>query len=263
MFSYKGVLAWGGGLMLVCAVSWIFAGLKENPHLADTLCSNCHLAGKQVDPAQAHKLVASQELLCGVCHASVKRMSHPSGFAPRGKLAAEYPLDWKGDMTCSTCHEVHGTKPGLLRGDKRGKDLCLSCHDSGFFDTMKDAGISLQQTGHLSSNDLINKGVAVIDRYSLQCIGCHDSRSDARGVNVGRNGILRHASGAANHPIGITYPAFAPNGEFRPKNMLSKFILLPDGKLSCVSCHQVYKKDHGQLVVVNERSSLCVQCHNL
>jgi len=97
VFSYKGVLAWGGGLMLVCAVSWIFAGLKENPHLADTLCSNCHLAGKQVDPAQAHKLVASQELLCGVCHASVKRMSHPSGFAPRGKLAAEYPLDWKGD----------------------------------------------------------------------------------------------------------------------------------------------------------------------
>ena len=150
----------------------------------------------------------------------------------------------------------------MLRGSKRGEAMCLSCHDRAFFDHMKDNGNSLQQSGHLGSGIALGNKIE-IDPLSLQCMGCHDSQSDAGGVRVGRSGVMRHSSGAANHPIGIRYPAFVRGGDLRPRNMLPKIILLPDGKISCVSCHQAYKKQHGQLVMSNAGSALCMQCHNL
>jgi len=263
LFSFRGFLIGGIGVLVIGVISWgVLADFGGKPHLAGISCGKCHLSDTTVSPAQAKKLVASQEVICGSCHAKALQMSHPSGFVPQGKLPAEYPVDWKGDLTCSTCHEVHGTKPGLLRGDKRGKALCLSCHDQAFFEHMKDTGNSLQQSGHLGVGIALGSQIA-IDPISLQCMGCHNGESDAAGVRVDRSGVMRHSSGAANHPIGIPYPAFVRNGDLRPRSALSKKILLPDGKLSCVSCHQVYKKQHGQLVMSNNGSALCMQCHNL
>lgn len=188
-------------------------------------------------------------------------MSHPTGFTPNSKLPAGFPLDWKNDMTCSTCHDVHGSKPGLLRGDKHGKDLCLACHNAEFFNGMKDSGISLQQSGHAVADMSQMEKSTDIDALSLQCMGCHNKEADGGAMVV--SGIVRHSSGGANHPIGVAYPSFSKNREFRPKGMLPKEIWLPNGKVSCVSCHQPYKKVHGQLVMSNDRSSLCTQCHDL
>lgn len=263
MFNSKILIAGLTGAIFLCAVTWIMAGFGGKPHLSDQNCSNCHLAGKNVDPAEASRLVASQEMLCGVCHKNVKRMSHPTGFQPKEKLPAGFPLDWKKDMTCSTCHDVHGTRPGLIRSALHGKELCLACHTAAFFNGMKDAGVSLQQSGHAIPDMAQEDKSTDIDALSLQCMGCHSGQTDAGGIRVGRNGIVRHASGAANHPIGVPYPSLSRNREFRPKSMLPKAIWLPDGKLSCVSCHQPYKKEHGQLVMPNDKSSLCLQCHEL
>jgi len=229
----------------------------------DQHCSYCHLSGKNVDPARAGRLTGSQEWLCSNCHKDLSRRSHPSGFVPKGVIPADMPLDWKGDMTCSTCHEIHGTQPGLIRGTKRGKALCLACHDNQFFTAMKDGGLSLQQSGHTTVGMIQDQGGAGIDAMSLQCMGCHNMQSDATGVRVGDNGIVLHNSGGANHPIGVPYPLYSSNGEYRDKNSLPKEIWLPEGKLSCVSCHQPYKQKHGQLVMSNNRSTLCIQCHDL
>lgn len=262
MFSYKGLLAGCIAVALIGAIAWVPAEFGGNPHLAGIRCGKCHLSDTSVSPGQARKLVASQEVICGSCHAKALKMSHPSGFTPRGKLPAEYPADWKGDLTCSTCHDVHGKHQGLLRGDKHGKTMCLSCHEPAFFDHMKDSGNSLQQTGHLSTA-MASASPVEIDALSLQCMSCHDSQTDSAGVRVGRTGIMRHSSGAANHPIGIRYPLFSSTNALRPRNMLPKVIVLPDGKISCVSCHEVYKQEHGKLVMSNQGSALCLQCHNL
>ena len=48
-------------------------------------------------------------------------------------MPPEFPLDWKGDMTCSTCHNVHASDPVKLRVKRQGKALCQSCHDPDFF----------------------------------------------------------------------------------------------------------------------------------
>lgn len=258
MSGYRWMLA-GCGVMIVGMAAWLYAAVGGKPfHLAGTACGSCHLAGKEVDPIQASKLVASQEKLCGACHPKAVRASHPSGIAPKRMPPAEYPLDWKGDLTCSTCHLPHGTGPGLLRGAKRGKELCFSCHDVTFFSRMKDQGMSMVLSGHL------NAGVELrnidLDPYTLQCLHCHETKGDPSGVRVDMRGILRHASGAANHPVGRSYRAAERFGGYRPEITLSKKILLPDGKISCVSCHQGYSKDHGKLVIAKD---LCMECHNL
>lgn len=263
MSNYKTAFAWLASVLVLAGATGLYASLGGKAHLMDQKCSFCHLSGQAVDPAQASRLIGSQEMLCGVCHKDVKRMSHPSGFTPQRPLPAGMPLDWKGDMTCSTCHEVHGSQAGLVRGDKKGKALCLSCHDRQFFANMKDAGASLHQSGHAVSSLALSQPAFGIDALSLQCMGCHIERSDAAGVRIGSNGIVRHNSGGANHPIGAAYPSVPGGGGFHPKSALPKEVWLPDGKLSCVSCHQPYKKEHGKLVGTNDSSSLCTICHNL
>lgn len=229
-------------------------------HPSETGCGSCHLAGATVSSGQASKLVGSQEALCEPCHSNGVKGSHPTGFSPKRSLPPEYPLDWKGDLTCSTCHTTHGVGPGLLRGEKRGKAFCLACHASGFFANMKDAGSSILVSGHLTkgSNKLTN---VELDSYSLECLGCHLDSGTAPKVSVNQNAILRHGSGGANHPIGRKYRDAVKFGGYRPQQALSKKIFLPDGKMSCVSCHQGYSQSHGKLVVPNRGSALCFECH--
>ena len=181
-------------------------------------------------------MLSTQEVLCAGCHPKSVRISHPSGIVPKFKLPAEYPPDWKGDMTCSTCHRVHGTAPGLLRSAGRGRALCLACHDTAFFTKMKDQGTSLELSGHLSAGLELSSAFE-LDPYSLQCMGCHGTYDNPKAARVDRNGILRHNSGSANHPIGRSYAAAVRYGGYRPENLLSRAVWLPDGKVGCVSCH--------------------------
>ena len=262
MSAYKQVIAGFTAAIALCMAVLIYAaGGSRNAHPSGVSCATCHLAGSDVDQADASKLVASQELLCARCHEHAIEVSHPTGFSPSRLLRAEYPLDWKGDLTCSTCHLIHGQEPGLLRGGKRGKEFCLACHDQAFFSSMKDAGISLVLSGHLDIGRA--RGTINIDRHSLLCLGCHAGNHAGGGaVRVSNDGVMRHASGLAPHPIGRSYRNASSKGGYHPEHQLpSKKIMLSDGKISCISCHEAYKKEHGKLVASNERSALCLSCH--
>lgn len=252
----------GVGILVLCVAGLLYAAIGSRPsHPSGTGCGNCHIVGSDGELAQASKLVASQEQLCVKCHERAVQLSHPSGFVPRRSLPAEFPLDWKGDLTCSTCHLTHSGEPGLLRGKKRGREFCLSCHEPAFFRNMKDAGSSLVISGHLDVGR--GRGTIDIDPHSLHCLGCHaGGHSGGGSVSVSRGGILRHASGSAPHPIGRSYRDASLRGGFHPEHQLAqKKIILSNGKISCVSCHEAYKKDHGKLVVSLNRSALCLSCH--
>ena len=230
-------------------------------HLQKEECSNCHLGGRNGAAQQPGMLLGSQESLCGKCHPAAVRVSHPSGFQPKVRPAEGYPLDWKGDLTCSTCHEVHGNRPGLMRGTKMGRELCIACHDTAFFRKMRDGGASLM-AGHLSRG--VQEGAPTLDVYSRQCMECHGLNAEARiSTNIDRNGIARHAGSRVNHPVGANYQKAVEYGGYRPRRMVEKKLVLPDGMVSCVSCHHAYQKDHGKLVVPVAGSRLCYECHDL
>ena len=239
----------------------LHAAARGNPHPSGIDCGACHLAGEAVERSQAKRLVASQESLCVGCHRRAVELSHPSGFVPRRTLPAEYPLDWKGELTCSTCHLTHGREPGLLRGRRHAREFCLACHDQGFFAGMKDAGSSLVISGHIDVGR--SRATLDIDRHSLHCLGCHaGSHAGGGTVSVSRAGVIRHASGSAPHPIGVSYRDASRKGGLRSEiELAQRKIILSDGRISCGSCHEAYKKDHGKLVVPMARSALCLACH--
>jgi len=255
---FKRVVAF---LFSVATGAAIAAGVN-GAHLNPAECAYCHVAGKDSSEGRNTRLLAAQETLCVRCHERAVQFSHPSGFVPQRKPPSEYPLDWKGELTCSTCHNTHGTEPGLMRGTKHARAFCLACHDQSFFNRMKDSGTSLVISGHLD----IGRGRSTvdIDAHSLHCLGCHaDGHGGSGGsVSVSRNGVIRHSSGAAPHPIGRSYREARSRGGFHPEQrLLQNKVILSDGKISCVSCHVAYKKEHGKLVVQNARSDLCLTCH--
>jgi predicted CXXCH cytochrome family protein len=254
-----GVLA----LAIVAAGGLAYAvfGSGGGQHLQNTDCAGCHLGGKNAVGQQAAMLVGSQEALCGRCHPNAIKLSHPSGFQPKAKLPDAYPLDWKGDLTCSSCHDVHGSAPGLLRGTRQGKDLCFACHDAAFFKKMRDGGASLM-VGHLASG--VDSQAPALDVYSRQCMECHGNSGDPKLLtSIDRNGIARHVDGSVNHPVGANYQKASTFGGYRPRAVVERRLMLPNGLVSCVSCHHGYLQEHGKLVVTRAESKLCYECHDL
>lgn len=261
MFKASPLLAWTGAVTTVLlATLYLSNAIGNKPFHPNLDCAGCHLAGQGTNKSNAAQLTTSQEALCGQCHRGALELSHPSGFRPNRKLPASYPLDWKGDMTCSSCHNIHEGKAGLMRGNKTGKQLCLSCHDNNFFVQMADKGISLQRLGHLSAK--VSELKRELDAYSIQCLDCHMGNGDAPRVSVDARGVLRH-SGGINHPIGSNYEQARRSGLYKAFTQLRDGIKLPEGRVSCVSCHVGYSKKHGALVMSNKRSALCLECHDL
>lgn len=241
--------------------SWgLFATTPRSFHPQNLDCQTCHLAA-DVTPDNAQQLIASQERLCGECHAKAMQLSHPTGFSPGRTLPERYPLDWKGDITCSTCHNIHRGEKGLIRGAKTGREFCLDCHTESFFTAMTDQGHSIQRLGHLSAST--TEISLELDAYSRQCMGCHMGNQDGSSLKLDSSGIVRHGKGSANHPIGMYYDQAEATGLYRKRSRLNPAILLPEGKMACVSCHLGYSKQHGALVRSNERSGLCLECHDI
>ena len=69
-----------------------------------------------------------------------------------------------------------------------------------------------------------------------------------------------------NHPIGIRYddpsrdPTLSP---LRPLSQVPDQVNLPDGKVACVSCHDLYARERYLLTVPIHGSELCFACHDM
>ena len=102
-----------------------------------------------------------------------------------------------------------------------------------------------------------------VDAYSLQCLECHSDSADFGPIAMNGAGLARHGGTAGNHPVGKDYRRWIDYGGYRPVAQIPEPIRLPDGKVSCVSCHEAYRKEHGALVMPNDKSQICFGCHNL
>jgi predicted CXXCH cytochrome family protein len=107
-----------------------------------------------------------------------------------------------------------------------------------------------------------------VDDYSLHCLSCHSDGAGGFLVEVDMSGNVRHnGSTRVAHPIGVDYGVAMERGIdrgslFRSVAALNEKVLLPNGMVSCVSCHEGYSEKHGALVISNAGSRLCLECHD-
>lgn len=236
-----------------------YGSVERHHQFSDNECRICH-ADIHDNPASLKPMSSA---VCERCHANIRHeLSHPVDILAKTPAPVDMPLEG-GKLSCITCHFVHpfsinpkNSNYFMLRKPKSDGKLCSGCHK------IEAKGHTFFETIHLESYQETNRP-GTLDRYTLQCIECHDDKLD-RGLNGFGAGKWRYYSRSKlNHSIGVSYSrAFARQPQdFNPPDTLPPEIRLFNGKLGCGTCHNIYSKERFMLATSNWRSSLCLTCH--
>jgi predicted CXXCH cytochrome family protein len=103
-----------------------------------------------------------------------------------------------------------------------------------------------------------------IDSLSSDCLNCHDGVAALPVSVVLRNSPFnkRHSPGS-DHPIGMDYNMYAASSsEYKPLMLGSNKMVFVNGKVGCLTCHNPLNPEKGHLVMSDQKSALCLTCHN-
>lgn len=237
-------------------------------------CLNCHLNAPE-DGSGPGIFLQDISSLCLDCHTETKDLSHPVDRRPSMKLPVNFPLDWKNEITCVTCHFAHidGYGEFHLRSRAGGAGFCVTCHSDYEQDTHQSSLGSAHIVGDSTRRYIALEDDRALDNLemddlSLRCLSCHDAlfatdsevetRQSALGFYHNENGI------GLSHPIGVSYMDAKRRyrGAYRNPENLPPQIRFFNGMVGCGTCHNPYAKDkHAQLVIGNYGSRLCLACH--
>ncbi len=255
-------------------IAVVVYSVMDNPHRFDESgCMKCHLEDP-VGKKPPLPLVASVKRICMDCHRKFDpSLSHPVEVSPvTAKVPADMPLSAEGQITCSTCHDIHsshvtefGTPSLFLRRRARGRLFCIICHSRESASGGPEGHSDIMQQAHFKYRFFVTDGSRPIDPVSSECLTCHDgsvAKLSVIGVGIWTHSgdFIGYDSGL--HPIGVDYEeARRRSGGLRPSSTLDSRIRLVQGKVSCVSCHNPYSEKEQLLVMENRGSRLCLECH--
>ncbi len=83
----------------------------------DVACTSCHRVMENVSPA--HNLAKANEIeTCGTCHRKMRAQQMRSSHMPLRE----------GKLSCSSCHNPHGTVSQALLKENSPNETCYTCH---------------------------------------------------------------------------------------------------------------------------------------
>ena len=244
---------------------WAASGLKK--HNFEGACQTCHVNNPDKNNPEENLVFTNDiESLCAKCHMINQQKSHPINVRPSKDIPLMEHLNKNGLVTCTTCHDVHkedktskaSELAGLLRGHTTGRAFCGICHNSGTLETKWRHQTAIQYA-HPYGKLIQDPGGAQLDKYSVECLSCHDGTvSKFPRVEV-KKGVWQHGMGES-HPIGIEYPR---SNTLTDRESLPKEVRLFNGRVGCLSCHEIYSKERDMLIMNNRGSRLCLTCHKM
>jgi len=256
-------------LVISAAAARLVLSQWSSYHDFEDKCLDCHLTVPK--PGETPRIFTRDiSKMCWSCHKNVQDLSHPVDMAPSMDVPQAFPLDWKGHITCATCHPIHKSGFGYshLRSRATGEGFCTMCH-SDLSTKLHNVALG---TAHVGSSKNVSKYLPlekerVLDDLSLRCMQCHDATfsSDTLVEKPSDSAGLFHNTGdlGVSHPIGVSYLEAKRQykGAYRNVSELPKEIKLFGGQVGCGSCHNPYSKQHNELVMSNRGSALCLACH--
>lgn len=110
-----------------------------------------------------------------------------------------------------------------------------------------------------------HSGDRILDPISMECITCHDG-TVARAVYYKVKTPAEAAVGSSltvggSHPVGMDYTKYVNNRSYVAYYSLPQNMVLMDGKVACISCHDMLNKTPAYLAVDLNSSNLCFSCH--
>jgi predicted CXXCH cytochrome family protein len=166
--------------------------------------------------------------------------------------------------------DIEGSKHDF-RAQREGEaDLCLPCHTA--HETTAPAAIPLWNPSADPQQRYVLYGGAAgtLDRGSLMCLSCHDgsTANDTIGGVQWQDTRAQRIVGmghdlSQDHPVGVAYPQNRAGYKPKAKVESDGVIPLPAGNVGCTSCHDAHSplNDRYMLVKSNDRSRLCLSCH--
>ncbi len=171
-------------------------------------CTNCHTihrprrvvpgpiveaarAAHATAPPERASLAASETELCLNCHRE-----------QRAKLnySSHHPVR-EGRMTCSSCHEVHGSTVRAVRSNERVNDLCYRCHagKQGPFvfehQPVQESCTTCHEPHGTLANNLLKQGEPFL------CLQCHEMHF--HNARVGLASPFYLPAGGSTNPNGV------------------------------------------------------------
>lgn len=211
---------------------------------------------------------------CVECHVLDSQLSHPVDIVPPGSMTvpASLPLV-NGKVTCVTCHSVsageHTTGQGaasdFLRAIDAGSGLCSQCHDSTGISAQDMHAVATRRAHLPQAKSASSRLSDSPDWASANCLSCHDGAmaSDVSAVSgIAGAGLFNMRS--TGHPVGVSYQLSDPrgaDGTLKSPAMMDDRIRLFNNRVECGSCHSLYSAETKLLVISNDRSELCLSCH--
>jgi predicted CXXCH cytochrome family protein len=249
--------------------------MEREPHkFSQAECRSCHMTDASGN-IEKDMLTESLVTLCERCHAKIlsEGYLHPINVRPRNvRVPAGFPLSRYGEITCSTCHDIHssyftpyGTPSHFLRQYETGSKFCEACHSGS---SLKIGHAEAIEEAHFQTKYVEISSSQLIDPISRKCISCHDG-AYASSVSI-RAGMWSHSSELisnddGDHPIGTDYESArisrGKKTDLRPIDLVDPRIQFFDGKIGCGSCHDPYSSTENNLVMSDRNSQLCLSCH--
>ena len=174
-----------------------------------------------------------------------------AGLAWAGVAGSKHDFShkaWTGGDTCSACHTPHTSDPPKAA-------------------PLWDANADLSRTfgTPISGENRPGNG-------TLMCIRCHDGtiakdtisgQAKERFANKQHPGLFQSGHQTSDHPVGVDYPDFQKDFHSETTVIAKGTVVLPDGKVECISCHDPHSTsgEKAMLVTGNQRSALCLTCH--
>ena len=105
-----------------------------------------------------------------------------------------------------------------------------------------------------------------LDSFSINCLSCHDGiaagavQADLRDRPFDRSSHVK--SFTDEHPVGMYYEGYvAADRGYKPAPNGTRMIFV-NGRVGCLTCHDPLNNDKGHLVMSDNRSALCMTCHD-
>ncbi len=202
--------------------------------------------------------------------------NHPVGVVATESVVvpAHWPLDRRGAITCLTCHTKIPEKKGVFDAKLRetgtpGAEFCTKCHDTTLSGSVRSIHWLAVGIAHVPDDDRSSRGGGrALDASTRQCLSCHDGATATESKNLttwsGTKGYV--GDKRRDHPVGVRYDRMSRPKDaspLRPASLVPAHVLLPDGRVSCISCHDLYAATPSLLSVPVQDSKLCLTCHDM